>query len=31
MEKTVLEIEDINEALNALNRKVDELMKKRDL
>jgi len=30
MEKTVLKIEDVNEALNALNRKVDELMKKRD-
>jgi iron complex outermembrane receptor protein len=31
MEKTVLEIEEVNDAFNALNRKVDELMKKRDL
>lgn len=31
MEKTVLNIEDINEAFNALNRKVDDLMKQRDL
>jgi len=31
MEKTVLAIEDINDALIALNRKVDELMKKREL
>lgn len=31
MEKTVLEIDDIEEAFNALNRKVDELMKQRDL
>jgi hypothetical protein len=31
MEKTVLAIEDINDAFDALNRKVDELMKQRDL
>jgi hypothetical protein len=31
MEKTVLNIDDIEEAFNALNRKVDELMKQREL
>lgn len=31
MEKTVLAIEGINDAFDALNRKVDELMKKREL
>ena len=31
MENTVIEIDDVDEAFQALNKKVDELMKKRDL